>query len=67
MDDTPNSANIPMLIVRKQAARATFVAVWLIGDNVKDVTIDSRPEREGKLVYEIRVGPHVRQHLLPKL
>jgi hypothetical protein len=65
--DEEEARDIPMLIVRKQAAEAVFAAVWLIGDEVEDVIIEHRPNHEDQLVYRVTVNGRSRTHLIPLL
>ncbi|MBI4579531.1 MAG: alginate lyase family protein [Planctomycetes bacterium] len=64
-DDQPGSRNVPMMIVRAQAPRATFVAVWLVGDRVSHVDLNALPDHDGRLRYAITAAGRPRQHLVP--
>jgi hypothetical protein len=56
-----------MIIVRKKDKLATFAAVWLIGSEIENVTLESLPSHDGKLVYQINAGDVTRKHLIPRL
>lgn len=65
--DEPDSGSIPMLMARVNAPRALFVAVWLIGDAVADVQIETLPDHEGRLVCSVTANGNLRRHHIPKL
>jgi len=65
--DEQNSPTIPMIIVRNRDKRAIFVALWLIGDQVKNVELKQLPVHEDKLVFEVNADGIIRRHLIPVL
>ena len=58
---------IPMIIIRTRAQRATFAALWLIGDDAQPATLKQLPAHDGKPVYEVEANGKTRRHLVPKL
>jgi hypothetical protein len=67
LDDRPESPSIPMLVVRRNAARATFAAVWLIGDTPKNAEVRALPDHDGHLAWEVTAGGRTRRHYVPRL
>ena len=65
--DEPDSDSIPMLFVRRNGTQAVFAAVWTVGERLPSVTLEQRPDREGRFVYEVTVGDTTRVHLVPTL
>jgi len=65
--DQADSPSVPMIMVRKKAKQAVFAAVWLIGSEVEDTTLESLPTHDGMLVYQVKAGEVTRRHLIPGL
>lgn len=65
--DQPNSANMPMIIIRRNTTATVFAALWVIGDRVSDATLKQLADHDGKLVFQVCSDNIVRKHLVPRL
>lgn len=65
--DEPDSGMIPMMILRRQASRALFAGVWVVGDGPSEVSILRLASRENRLQFEVKVDGRARRHFVPDL
>ena len=65
--DEPTSGTVPMMIARHRGRQAILAAVWLIGDNAKNVEFSRLADRDGHVQFEVACDGRVRRHSVPIL
>jgi len=66
--DEPNCPTIPMVLVRRQAAKTTYAVVYqAAADNIPEVHLQGLPDSDGRRVYQVGGPWGSRRHLVPGL
>ena len=65
--DQPGAGCVPMLLVRRTAARTAFAAVWTVGlGAASSASIEARADCDGYLTFGVRCGDIEREHRVPQ-